>query len=86
MLLPFIGGTINLKELLAQWSEILRLATSIKRGTVTCDHGRFGLRAETHVAQPRQRSRIRSSSLSVTEICNTPNPLFVGFSAVMLFQ
>jgi TnpA family transposase len=35
MLLPFIGGTINLKQLLAQWSEILRLACSIRLGTVT---------------------------------------------------
>jgi TnpA family transposase len=35
MLLPFIGGTINLKQLLAQWSEILRLACSIRFGTVT---------------------------------------------------
>jgi TnpA family transposase len=35
MLLPFIGGTINLKQLLVQWSEILRLACSIRLGTVT---------------------------------------------------
>src|SRR6516165_3116816 len=34
-LLPFIGGTINLKQLLAQWSEILRLACSIRLGTVS---------------------------------------------------
>jgi TnpA family transposase len=32
---PFIGGTINLKQLLAQWSEILRLGCSIRMGTVT---------------------------------------------------
>jgi TnpA family transposase len=32
---PFIGGTINLKQLLAQWSEILRLGCSIRLGTVT---------------------------------------------------
>ena len=32
---PFIGGTINLKQLLAQWSEILRLGCSIRTGTVT---------------------------------------------------
>jgi TnpA family transposase len=32
---PFIGGTINLKQLLAQWSEILRLGCSIRVGTVT---------------------------------------------------
>jgi hypothetical protein len=35
MLVPFIGGTISLKQLLAQWSEILRLACSIRLGTVT---------------------------------------------------
>jgi TnpA family transposase len=34
-LLPFIGGTINLKQALAQWPEILRLASSIRIGTVT---------------------------------------------------
>jgi len=34
-LLPFVGGTINLKQLLAQWSEILRLACSIRLGTVS---------------------------------------------------
>jgi TnpA family transposase len=34
-LLPFIGGTINLKQILAQWPEILRLASSIRLGTVT---------------------------------------------------
>jgi TnpA family transposase len=34
-LLPFIGGTINVKQILAQWPEILRLASSIRIGTVT---------------------------------------------------
>jgi len=34
-LLPFIGDTINLKQSLAQWSEILRLACSIRLGTVS---------------------------------------------------
>ncbi len=34
-LAPLIGGTINTKQILAQWQEILRLATSIKHGTVT---------------------------------------------------
>ena len=29
------GGTINLKSIRAHWNEILRLATSIKQGTVT---------------------------------------------------
>jgi len=30
-----IGGTINLKQITAHWDEILRLASSIKQGTVT---------------------------------------------------
>jgi TnpA family transposase len=34
-LLPFVGGTINVKQILAQWPEILRLASSIRIGTVT---------------------------------------------------
>jgi TnpA family transposase len=32
---PMIGGTINVKHIRAHWDEILRLATSIKQGTVT---------------------------------------------------
>jgi len=32
---PMIGGTLNLKHIRAHWDEILRLATSIKQGTVT---------------------------------------------------
>jgi TnpA family transposase len=34
-LAPMIGVTINLKAIRRHWSEILRLATSIKQGTVT---------------------------------------------------
>jgi Tn3 transposase DDE domain len=34
-LAPMIGGTINLKAIRTHWNEILRLATSIKQGTVT---------------------------------------------------
>ncbi len=34
-LAPMIGGTINLKAIRMHWNEILRLATSIKQGTVT---------------------------------------------------
>ncbi|KRP72580.1 hypothetical protein AYJ70_27450 [Pseudomonas monteilii] len=30
-----IGGTLNIKHIRAHWDEILRLATSIKLGTVT---------------------------------------------------
>jgi TnpA family transposase len=30
-----IGGTLNIKHLRAHWDEVLRLATSIKQGTVT---------------------------------------------------
>jgi TnpA family transposase len=32
---PMIGGTLNIKHVRAHWNEILRLATSIKQGTVT---------------------------------------------------
>ena len=32
---PMIGGTLNLKHIRTHWDEILRLATSIKQGTVT---------------------------------------------------
>ena len=32
---PMIGGTLNIKVIRAHWDEILRLATSIKQGTVT---------------------------------------------------
>jgi hypothetical protein len=32
---PMIGGTLQIKSIHAHWDEILRLATSIKQGTVT---------------------------------------------------
>lgn len=32
---PLIGGTVNVKQIRTHWDEILRLATSIKQGTVT---------------------------------------------------
>ncbi len=32
---PMIGGTLKIKHVRAHWDEILRLATSIKQGTVT---------------------------------------------------
>jgi TnpA family transposase len=32
---PLIGGPLNIKHVRAHWDEILRLATSIKQGTVT---------------------------------------------------
>jgi TnpA family transposase len=32
---PMIGGTLNIKAIRTHWNEILRLATSIKQGTVT---------------------------------------------------
>ena len=32
---PMIGGTLNIKHIYVHWDEILRLATSIKQGTVT---------------------------------------------------
>jgi hypothetical protein len=35
VLKPMIGGTLQIKSIRAHWNEILRLATSIKRGAVT---------------------------------------------------
>ena len=32
---PLIGGTLNIQRIRSHWDEILRLATSIKKGTVT---------------------------------------------------
>jgi hypothetical protein len=34
-LAPLIGGVINRKQIVGHWDEILRLATSIKHGSVT---------------------------------------------------
>jgi TnpA family transposase len=34
-LMPLIGGTINLDHIRAHWDEVLRLASSIRQGTVT---------------------------------------------------
>jgi TnpA family transposase len=34
-LTPLIGGKLNLKLVRTQWEEILRLAASIRHGTVT---------------------------------------------------
>lgn len=34
-LAPLVGGQLNLKQIRTHWTEILRLATSIKQGTVT---------------------------------------------------
>ncbi len=35
ILRPMIGGTLNIKAIRSHWDEILRLASSIKQGTVT---------------------------------------------------
>ncbi|MBN0070604.1 Tn3 family transposase, partial [Pseudomonas aeruginosa] len=32
---PMVGGTLNIKHVRAHWDDILRLASSIKQGTVT---------------------------------------------------
>jgi len=32
---PMIGGALNIKQIRDHWDEIMRLATSIKQGTVT---------------------------------------------------
>jgi TnpA family transposase len=34
-LAPLIGGTVRTKQIAAHWDEVLRLATSVKTGTVT---------------------------------------------------
>ena len=34
-LAPLIGGRLNVKQIRAQWEELVRLAASIKQGTVT---------------------------------------------------
>lgn len=34
-LAPLVGGVVNMKQIAAHWNEILRLATSIKHGSVT---------------------------------------------------
>ena len=45
-LLTFIGGTINLKQILAQWPEILRLASSIENWQATRDKTAWQWRCE----------------------------------------
>ncbi|WP_312875977.1 Tn3 family transposase [Arthrobacter terrae] len=44
---PLIGGTLNIKAIGTHWDEILRLATSIKQGTVTA-HSCCASLAVTH--------------------------------------
>jgi TnpA family transposase len=46
-----IGGTLSVRQMASQWKEILRLATSIKRGTVTAS-----LILRKLSAYPRQNS------------------------------
>ncbi len=46
-----IGGALNVKLITSQWSEVLRLATSIKQGTVTAS-----LMLRKLAAYPRQNS------------------------------
>ena len=45
---PMIGGTLNIKHVRAHWDEILRLATSIKQGTVTASLMLSYLERATH--------------------------------------
>lgn len=56
-----IGGTINVKNILAHWNEILRLASSIKQGSVAargdeCKRGSTRERGEMHL--PKRCSSI----------------------------
>ena len=68
-LAALIGGAINVKHIRAHWGEILRLATSIRQGTVTAS-----LMFRKLGSYPRQSNRksnrgIRGEALLFEEIC-----------------
>jgi TnpA family transposase len=62
-----VGGTLNVRQMAPQWSEILRLATSIKRGTVTAS-----LILRKLGAYPRQNSL----ALALRELGRVERTLF----------
>lgn len=62
-----IGGTLSVRQMASQWKEILRLATSIKRGTVTAS-----LILRKLGAYPRQNSL----ALALRELGRTERTLF----------
>ena len=61
-LAPLIGGTLNLKLARTQWEEILRLAASIRHGTVTAS-----LIIRKLASYPRQNSLGKASGRRVDD-------------------
>ena len=68
LLQPMIGGTLNLKPIRAHWDEILRLATSIRQGTVTAS-----LMLRKLGSYPRQNSL----ALALRELRRIERTLFI---------
>ena len=62
-----VGGTLNVRQMATQWKEVLRLATSIKRGTVTAS-----LILRKLGAYPRQNSL----ALALRELGRVERTLF----------
>lgn len=65
---PMIGGTLNIKHVRAHWDEIMRLATSIKHGTVTAS-----LMLRKLSGYPRQNSL----ALALRELGRIERTLFI---------
>ncbi len=65
---PMIGGTLNIKHIQAHWDDILRLATSIKQGTVTAS-----LMLKKLGAYPRQNGL----ALALRELGRIERTLFI---------
>ena len=65
---PMIGGTLNIKQIQARWDDILRLATSIKQGTVTAS-----LMLKKLGAYPRQNGL----ALALRELGRIERTLFI---------
>ncbi|WP_458646339.1 Tn3 family transposase [Enterobacter hormaechei] len=63
-----IGGTLNIKHVRAHWDEILRLATSIKQGTVTAS-----LMLRKLGSYPRQNG----SAVALRELGRIERTLFI---------
>ncbi len=62
-----IGGTLNIKHVRAHWDEILRLATSIKQGTVTAS-----LMLESSAA-----THARTAAVALRELGRIERTLFI---------
>lgn len=65
---PMIGGTLNIKQIQEHWDDILRLATSIKQGTVTAS-----LMIKKLGAYPRQNGL----ALALRELGRVERTLFI---------